>query len=105
MKPKYAIVNEIDAPIARHIAQLTPIGYCYMSRNKDGYLKKFDGMKPVRPTPIEDFGFAVMERGKTVTFVRCADCVATYSDGLPRRWHDDFKQIVWPKVTKRKASS
>jgi len=40
-----------------------------MSRTSLPYLKKFDGMQPAEPTPIEDFGFDVFVGEKEATFV------------------------------------
>ena len=102
MKPKYAIVNETDQPCAKHICQLVNGKYYYMARKAYPELKRFDGMRPDRPTSMQEFGFAVLERGNTVTFVRVASSVAKYHDGETRKWQDNRTQIAWSKVIVRK---
>ena len=64
------------------------VGYCYMSRTLEPHLKEYDGMKPLRPTPIEDFGFKVEVFSETVLFHRVASSTATYEDGKLRDWQD-----------------
>ena len=100
-RPKYAIVNDIDSPAPNHIAQLVGGRYYYMSRKSDPRMKEFDGMNPSSPTAIEDFGFAILERGPTVTFSLIRDSIAIYPDRKPRRWQHDARIIEWPTVKVR----
>lgn len=87
--PRFAIVNTTDAPSRTNVAEwVEGIGYCYMDRSVKPNLKDFDGMMPMRPTPIEDFGFAVLVRDGEAYFVRARESVATYEDGKMRHWQD-----------------
>lgn len=98
--PRFAIINTVDAPIRKHVSEWKEgVGYCYMARAEDSHLKKFDGMSPSRPTAIEDFGFSVLVRNGNAVFTRTHDCVATYEDGAPRRWHGSEDQFTLPLVS------
>jgi hypothetical protein len=61
-----------------------------MSRASLPYLKKFDGMTPRDPTPIEDFGFDVSVGEKQATFIPVRESTAVYEDGKPRKWQERF---------------
>lgn len=88
-QPRFVIINDSDAPSRRNVAQwVDGVGYCYMARDEYPNLKEFDGMQPLNPTPIEDFGFAILPRMDEVAFVRAGESVATYEDGKPRAWQD-----------------
>jgi hypothetical protein len=86
-KGKYFIVNEIDRPDDKHVAQLVNEKLYYMSRETNPEMKEFDGMETDQATPIEDFGFAVAEQGLLVYFIQDISlCHAKYSDGTNRTW-------------------
>ena len=105
-KIRFVIINTCDAPIRKHIAEwVDGVGYCYMSRSSLPYLKKFDGMKPAEPTPIEYFGFDVFVGEKEATFVPARESAAVYEDGKPRKWQERFspqESFVLPLVGKVK---
>lgn len=99
--PRFAIVNTVDGPCRKLVAEwVDRVGYCYMARTEYPYLKKFDGMRPERPTSIEDFGFAVLIRGNEATFTLALESVATYEDGLPRQWQRPRSTFTLPLVGK-----
>ena len=87
---RFVIVNTCDSPSRRNVAELVEgVGYCYMAREQEPYLKQFDGMNPSRPTPITDFGFTVDQIADgQVYFRRVSKSMATYEDGKPRMWQD-----------------
>lgn len=97
VKPRFAIVDECDSPCRRNVAEWKEdIGYCYMARAEDEHLKRYDGMNPSRPTPIEDFGFAVLVRDDAATFLQAAPSTATYEDGTQRRWQGESNSFTLP---------
>jgi hypothetical protein len=103
---RFVIINDIDAPCRRLVAEyIEGVGYCYMNR-KDKHLRKFDGMHPRRPTDITDFGFDVdISNGKAV-FKRVRESIATYPDGQNRKWQSSEKfgdSFEYPLVRKRKS--
>jgi len=86
MENKYFIVNTTDRPHAGCVVQKMKEGfYCYLDRR----LKSYDGMNPSRPTPVEDFGFDIIECRNFVLFRKERDSIATYKDGMPREWQGD----------------
>ena len=88
-RPRFAIMNTMDAPQRRMVCEWVPnVGYCYMMRHHEPHLKDFDGMNPPRPTSLEDFGFRVDVLSIEAVFTRIADSTATYEDGKPRSWQD-----------------
>lgn len=106
-KPKYAIINTTDAPCFYHVAELVDGKYYYMARKDRPHLRQFDGMTPERPTSMGEFGFAVLHRTGRVYFRKIADSIATYEDGVPRRWPGTDETFDWPSVVvrrKRKAA-
>lgn len=84
-KPKYAIINDTDAPRPDMVVQLVHgRGYCYLDRSKS----RFDGMRGDEATNITAFGFTWVENPDwTVSFYRNEiPPTATYRDGEPREW-------------------
>lgn len=99
---RFVIVNTTDAPTRKHVAEwVDGVGYCYMSRVLLPYLKKFDGMNPTRPTPMERFGFNVWVGQHEAEFIQDNVSTATYEDGKPRVWQDsEHTQFTLPLVGK-----
>lgn len=94
MKSRFVIINETDAPCTRNLAEwIEGVGYCYMYRAVDKYMKEFDGMTPTSPTPIEKFGFNVEIWNNFAVFTRIAESLASYSDGVNRKWQDPKGKI------------
>ncbi len=88
-QPRFAIMNTTDAPQRRMICEWIPrVGYCYMMRMHEPHLKDFDGMKPLRPTDVREFGFKVDFAAGEAHFTRIGMSTATYEDGRPREWQD-----------------
>ena len=86
---RFVIVNTMDSPSRRNVAEKRRDGsYAYMARGEDKYLRRFDGMTPRRPTPVEDFGFDVEIVGSSAHFTKVRESVATYEDGKLRHWQD-----------------
>lgn len=89
MNPRFAIINTCDAPQRRMVCEyLDGVGYCYMARAMEPHLKMYDGMNPERPTSLEDFGFDIEISNNEALFRRTRTWVATYEDGMPRKWQD-----------------
>lgn len=93
---KYVIINTIDAPKRRLVCEMVGGKYYYMARAFDANLKHFDAMEAAHypPTPMQFFGFSVIEREFQTDFVRVEPINtsrAQYSDGQQRTWQDrDF---------------
>lgn len=95
-QPKYAIVNEFDAPQPSLVAQWVPgKGYCYLDRSKSMH----DGMMGTRPTAIEDFGFEVIEHPDgSVTFNKTRHSRATYASGGTRVWQSYIGEFTHQRL-------
>lgn len=104
---KYVIVNTCDEPTWYHVAECIRGKYYYMARSLDGktHLKRFDGMTPARPTRMEDFGFSVVESEYEVRFRLISQSIATYEDGLPRKWQGSLTEFILPKVVLRRRKA
>ncbi len=90
--PRFAIMNTCDAPQRRMVCEWVPrVGYCYMMRNMEPHMKVYDGMKPPKPTAIQDFGFDVDIMNGEAIFQSFRPSSATYEDGKMRDWQDS----VW----------
>ncbi len=97
--PRFAIIDDCDRPYRNNVAEwIDGVGYCYMTRTEDKLRRRFDGMQPPRPTALEDFGIAVLVRGTEARFVQADASIATYPDGMHRRW-DGPVQFTLPLVT------
>jgi hypothetical protein len=86
-KPRYVIINDIDAPEPSMVCQWVPhVGYCYLDRRQGK--PDHDGMKGTEATPIEAFGFVWTDNSDGTVSFYLSDITptATYSDGEPRRW-------------------
>lgn len=98
-QPRYAIINDVDAPQPDMVVQFVRgRGYCYLDRTK----ARFDGMHGEEATDIRAFGFSWAENPDgTVSFYRNdVEPTATYRDGEPRQWqsrqrHKDFQSFEW----------
>lgn len=82
MSDKYFIINTIDRPYEKLVAQKIGDKFYYLDRS----LKSYDGMQPCNPTPLEVFGFNILEDGAQVTFEKIKDSIAQYEDGKIRPW-------------------
>jgi hypothetical protein len=95
--PRYFIVNDVDKPQMSLVAYRNNEGLLnYVDRSK----KSYDGMSIDRATPMEDFGFTVLEdlRQGTVLFVQTRESSAKYRDGKAREWQDFYRfELVMPE--------
>lgn len=98
--PRFAIVNDSDAPNKTMVAQyIDGLGYCYMDRHGENkYKRRYDGMQARRPTSMEDFGFEVEALEFQVNFQRTGPSRAVYNDGRPREWQDRNVKFALPFV-------
>lgn len=94
------IMNDVDGPDARRIAILCahdPATGAWEAR----YLNRATNTKTCRnslsfdrPTPLEDFGVEIRALSHDVYEVeRIGDSVATYNDGVSRRWSGQEKSV------------
>lgn len=95
---EFYIVNDFDRPDERYIAQRRENGKFYYVHPSLIGDKRYHGMTPDRPTPIEDFGIVVeigggFFRGRVIN-----SSGATYRDGRPRQWQGEkqFKFTYHP---------
>jgi hypothetical protein len=92
MKPKsdsgFFIVNVHDRPSEAHIAEKHEDGKFYYVHPALRHDKRYWGMTPSNPTPIEDFGLMVDVKAGIFVGVQdlSAPVKATYLDGRERRW-------------------
>jgi hypothetical protein len=80
------IVNVFDCPSEEHLAEKRSNGkfyYVHPSLRKE---KRYHGMTPENPTPVEDFGLIVERSGGRVAGVLAGESRAVYRDGRPRKW-------------------
>lgn len=82
----FVIVNDCDCPDERHIAQRLADGRCFYIHPDLCRRKEFWGMRPRRPTPLEDFGIHVEVVSGVLSGKMTGGSVAVYHDGEPRRW-------------------
>ena len=94
----YVIMNDCDCPEAKLVAVLTRYD------DKRGiwhalYLSTTTNMTAPygpHPTPIAKFGKRLEWSGDTYKVVDSGEaCVATYEDGMPRRWQDYHGDRAW----------
>lgn len=107
LKPRYAIINDIDAPEPRNVVQLVDRrGYCYL----DGTKRCYDGMTGTDATDVRAFGFSFAEDTDGMVRFYRNELVPTakYRDGEPRAWqslqHSFEWRILTPKNVGRKIS-
>ncbi len=103
--PRFAIINTFDAPCLKMVCELVGGKYYYMARAYDPRLKSFDGMLPDRPTSMEDFGFDVLVVRAEAYFSKVRPSTATYEDGKPRVWQDQYKTEFTHKLVKLRRKS
>ena len=106
-RPRYVIIDDIDAPEPRMVCQWVPgIGYCYLDRKRNK--PAHDGMSGIRATPIEDFGWTWAEDedgGSWVRFYRTERPVtATYPDGVLRRWQHPADYFEFKRLSLKVAA-
>ncbi len=95
-KPRYAIINDCDAPQPRMVCQWVPgVGYCYMDRRENK--ADFDGMRGTEATKIEEFGFRWAEDPDGVTrfYLSGIPPTASYRDGESRKWQSSVVSFEW----------
>lgn len=90
MFKRYAIVNDVDKPQRRHVAELVNGKFYYMARAEDPYLKQFDGYPLEHPAWMEDFGFTIQETSERTLFIMESESKAVYRDGKPRYWQGEL---------------
>lgn len=96
-RPRYVIINDIDAPQPNMVAQyVTGTGYCYLDRRN----ARFDGMRGHEAIDVRKFGFSwVEDTDGVVRFYRNELApTATYSDGESRRWKASGDFFEWPMI-------
>jgi hypothetical protein len=85
----FFIVNVHDRPSAKHIAERRADGKFYYVHPALRNEKRYWGMNPEKPTPLEDFGIRwLIEEGR-FHGKRIDPSRATYYDGRLRKWQDD----------------
>ena len=85
----FFIVNDFDRPDEERIAQRRADGKFYYIHPTLREVKRYWGMTPANPTPLESFGISIaLIDGK---FRGCHDTesTATYRDGRHRRWQGE----------------
>lgn len=83
---KYFIVNDIDRPYERLIAEMQDNGtLCYVHPEMRKY-KEYKNMSADRATQLEDFGITAVETENEIFFVKTMNSLAKYSSGEPREW-------------------
>jgi hypothetical protein len=83
---RFRIVNTVDRPEPRLIAELRDDGLLYYLHRR---IRRYTGLLPQESTPVEDFGIALTIIGNTLYGTRTGVSKATYLDGRPRQWQGD----------------
>lgn len=89
------IVNTCDQPAPRCVAAV--VGYedgRYLCRYVSERLKDWPVMNPRRPTPVSDFGVAIVLEGDSIRTEMVGESTATYEDGKRRFWQDHTNESV-----------
>lgn len=86
---KYIIVNTFDKPCPKLLAEVVNNKAYYMSRATIPNMKNFDGMEIVDGTPIEDFGFEIVETPISVHFKQTRPSTAKYDNNTIRQWQGE----------------
>lgn len=94
------IINDVDAPEAKMLAVLTKYDAdagAWHARYLTTATRNWKcGTANWTPTKVEDFGMRLEWRGDEFRVVpNGAPCVATYDDGVPRRWQDYSGREWW----------
>ena len=95
---RYCIVNTMDKPCKRLVAQVIDGKCYYMIRAIKDCMKKYDGMDSFVATDIRDFGWDVEEKNGIAVFTRNWKECAKYQDGSHRQWQDDDDTFWYPLV-------
>lgn len=104
MKKEFYIVNDIDKPCPRLVAQVIDL------KNNMEYLHpelnhwdKGDQPFPLSKfsTNLKDFGLDIVVSGTTAVFKQIRESVATYKDGRPRQWQGDTEFTLETKPIRR----
>ena len=98
MNPKNLfIVNTVDRPDARHIAELQSDGKLHYLHPE---LRPWPPMPPERATPLRDFGFtfSTLSNGK-IWCVLTHETTAKYPDGARREWQGEPVFALEPDFT------
>ena len=83
------IVNDYDRPEAKTIAEKRSNGQSYYIHPGLRGDKKYHGMTPSNPTPLEDFGIRWTIENGEIYGEQSDPSVATYKDGKPRKWQGE----------------
>jgi hypothetical protein len=96
MIKKYAIVNTVELPCRRLVTESVNGKFYYMARAEEKNLKAYDGMTPINPTFLEDFGFTIQEVPETnlIHFRQTGPSCAKYADGRLRQWQGELDFIL-----------
>lgn len=98
MTHKYFILNDIDRPYPRLVAQKIGDRLYYM--NKELFPLYKQGFEGKEATPVEYFGFKITEVGNRVHFTKTQPSLATYRDKRPREWQGPTEFILEKLSTK-----
>ena len=84
----FFIVNDHDRPWEASLAERREDGKFYYVHPTLRDDKRYHGITPEKPTPVESFGLMVdVKAGALIGLMDdTASVVATYRDGRPRRW-------------------
>ena len=99
MEKKFAIVNDCDKPCRRLVAECIDGKFYYMARAEESLKANYDGMIPLNPTFLEDFGFEIrnLKETNSVIFLQKYKSKAKYEDGRIRQWQD-IGNFTLPRV-------
>ncbi len=103
----FVIINEVDAPICKLVAQVTEVKPRSMPTGKivyhvtARYITTYPGLKLCsanleRVTLVSDFGIELSIRNGLVCCEQKRESVAKYADGSTRYWQDINKIAQWP---------
>jgi len=85
----FFIVNDFDRPDEERIAQQRADGKFYYIHPTLRKVKRYWGMTPENPTPLESFGISIALIGGEFRGCHNNESTATYRDGRPRRWQGE----------------
>ncbi len=89
MKPELYIVNDHDRPAEKFIAEKRKDGKFFYINPDLADDKRYWGMTPDKPTPLEDFGIEIAIFDGRLYGARNHPSKASYSDGRKRNWQGD----------------
>jgi hypothetical protein len=95
----FFVVNRYDSPNENHIAERRKDGLLYYIHPKLRNEKRYWGMNPDDPTPLEKFGIHILVKDGKLHGKLVAPSRATYLDGRLRTWQgEDEFSFCYPNV-------